>query len=72
MLSCDHVRTDYDSTGYALTIPAGQTKVSRNITIVQDGVPGEGHEDFVLEISSVTTPDVSIGETEVKSFYHRL
>ncbi len=56
---------DYDSAGYSLNIPAGQTSVSRTVSITMDGVAGETPpETFSNSISSINTDSVVAGPAE--------
>lgn len=54
--------TDYDSSAYSLTIPARQTSVSRSVAITMDNLGLEGNENFLNQISSITTSDVTLGD----------
>ena len=55
---------DYNSAGYSVTIGAGGTEGSENITIIEDDVLGEGDETFTNRIESVSTAGVTLGERE--------
>ncbi|XP_064387505.1 uncharacterized protein LOC135335846 isoform X3 [Halichondria panicea] len=56
---------DYNSAGYSLNIPAGQTSVSRTVSITMDGVAGETPpETFSNSISSINTDSVVAGPAE--------
>ncbi len=50
--------TDYDSTGYSLTIRARETSVSRNVTIMMDGLARERDETFTNRVSTINTANV--------------
>ena len=55
---------DYNSTGYSVTIGAGEMEGSENITIFEDAVPAEEDETFTNRIQSVTTTGVTLGERQ--------
>ena len=55
---------DYNSAGYSVTIGAGGTEGSENITIIKDDILGEGNETFTNKIESVTTAGVTLGERQ--------
>ncbi len=55
---------DYVSAGYSLNIPAGQTGVTRSVSITMDNLGFEGAENFVNSISSISTDGVGAGEPD--------
>ena len=59
--------SDYDSAGYTVTIPAGQTSASEMISIISDGIPGEVPDEvFRNIISSVDPGGVTISQPEAE------
>ena len=55
ILKCYEGGDDYDSGPYSVTIPAGMTRASFDIAIINDNVV-EGNEDFTLVINSSPLP----------------
>ena len=72
MLTCTYylyliLFSDYDSAGYTLVIPAGQTSVSRMISIFSDGIPGEVPNETFLNVITSAGPDgVTISQPQAE------